>query len=148
MGYILGQININLDLYMKFSTSSRSTMFKDIIPKNISQMFRKTTPIRKRIVISCAMKKFNPSVFKGKSMETETKTWSGFPKRVNTTVEQILGSVRYPSKKVNHLSNVAWDRRILSVPSEQVNQSLWWKLVSKVKYISRKVDWENLAYIR
>ena len=40
----------------KFSSSSRSTEFKDIIPWNISQMITKTVSISTRIVKSYAMK--------------------------------------------------------------------------------------------
>ena len=48
--------NSNLNPLTKFTSSSRSTAFKDILPWNISQMIMKTIPISMRIVISCAMK--------------------------------------------------------------------------------------------
>ena len=48
--------NSNLNPLTKFTSSSRSTEFKDILPWNISQMIIKTIPISMRIVISCAMK--------------------------------------------------------------------------------------------
>ena len=48
-------INSNLNSLKKFTSSSRSTEFKDI-SCNISQMITKTVPISTRIVISCAMK--------------------------------------------------------------------------------------------
>ena len=48
--------NSNLNPLTKFTSSSRSTEFKDILPWNISQMIMKTIPISMRIVISCAMK--------------------------------------------------------------------------------------------
>ena len=56
----------------KFSSSSRRTKFKDILPWNISQMVAKTIPFSTRIVISCAMKKSIPFYFEGKLIETET----------------------------------------------------------------------------
>ena len=49
-------INSNLNPLTKFTSSSRSTEFKDILPWNISQIITKTIPISMRIVISYAMK--------------------------------------------------------------------------------------------
>ena len=49
-------INSNLNPLTKFTSSSRSTEFKDILPWNISQMITKTIPISMRIVISYAVK--------------------------------------------------------------------------------------------
>ena len=49
-------INSNLDPLTKFTSSSRSTKFKDILLWNISQMIMKTVPISMRIVINYAMK--------------------------------------------------------------------------------------------
>ena len=49
-------INSNLNPLKKFTSSSRSTEFKDIFPWNISQMIPKTIPISTRIVISYAVK--------------------------------------------------------------------------------------------
>ena len=49
-------INSNLNPLPKFTSSSKGTKFKDILPWNISQMITKTIPISTRIVISYAMK--------------------------------------------------------------------------------------------
>ena len=49
-------INSNLDPLTKFTSSRRSTEFRDILPWNISQMIMKTIPISTRIVISYAVK--------------------------------------------------------------------------------------------
>ena len=49
-------INSHLNPLTKFTTSSRTTEFKDILPQNISQMITKTIPISARIVISYVMK--------------------------------------------------------------------------------------------
>ena len=49
-------INSNLNPLTKFTSSSRSTKFKDILPWNISQVITKAIPISTRIVISYAMK--------------------------------------------------------------------------------------------
>ena len=47
----------NLNPITKFTSSSRSTEFKDILLWNISRMVKKTVPISARIVISYAMKR-------------------------------------------------------------------------------------------
>ena len=49
-------INSTLNLLTKFTSTSRSTEFKDILPWNISQMIMKTFPISTKIVMSYAMK--------------------------------------------------------------------------------------------
>ena len=56
-------ITSNLNLLTKFSSSS--VEFRDILPRNISQMIMKTVPIHTRMVISYEMKQ---------EMETETTT--------------------------------------------------------------------------
>ena len=53
-------ISSNLNLLTKFTSSSRSTKLKDILPWNISQMITKTIPISTRIVISYVMKQGIP----------------------------------------------------------------------------------------
>ena len=53
-------INSNLNLLTKFTSNSRSTEFKDILPWNISQMITKIVPIITRIVISYVMKRGIP----------------------------------------------------------------------------------------
>ena len=85
-------INSNLNPLTKFTSSSRSTEFKDILPWNISQMIMKTIPISTRIVISYAMKRDIPFEFDGKSVETVTIIWSEFPNGEKPIVEQILVS--------------------------------------------------------
>ena len=50
-------INSNLNLFTKFTSSSRSTEFKDILPWNVSQMIMETASISTRIFISYAMKR-------------------------------------------------------------------------------------------
>ena len=49
-------INSNLNPLTKFTSSSRSTKFKDILPWNISQMIMKTIPISTRIVACYEMR--------------------------------------------------------------------------------------------
>ena len=53
-------INSNLNPLTKFTSSSRSTEFKDIFPRTISQMIKKTIPISMRIVRSYVMKQGIP----------------------------------------------------------------------------------------
>ena len=106
----------NLNPLTKFTSSSRKTEFKDILPWNISQMITKIVPISTRIVISYEMKRASRCQYDGKSMETEKTTWSEFPNGGKAIVEQILAleernksesrTVRItiwdPSRKVNH----------------------------------------------
>ena len=49
-------INSNLNPLTEFTSSSRSTEFKDILLRSISQMITKTVLISMRIVTSYAMK--------------------------------------------------------------------------------------------
>ena len=53
-------INSNLNSLTKFTSSSKITEFKDILPWNISQMITKTILISTRIFISNAMKRGIP----------------------------------------------------------------------------------------
>ena len=128
-------ISSNLNPLTKFTSSSRSTELKgffswnisQMITKtvlwNISQMIMKTVPISTRIVISYTMKWGIPFWVDGKSMETETIT-SKFPNGGKAVVKQILAlkdrnkskrarlrvTVRDPSKNVNYLSRVIWEK--------------------------------------
>ena len=85
-------INSNQNPITKFTSSSGSIKLKDILPWNISQMTTKTIPISTRIVISYAKKQGIRCEFDGKSMETETETWSEFPNGGKAIVEEILAS--------------------------------------------------------
>ena len=67
-------INSNLKPLTKFTSSSRSTKFINILPWNISQMIMKTVPISMRIMINYAMKQDISYEFDRKSMETDTTT--------------------------------------------------------------------------
>ena len=83
-------INSNMNHLKKFSSSSRSTEFKVILPWNV---ITKTVPISTRIVISDTMKRCRASRCElvGKSMETVTTT-SEFPNGGKAIVEHILAS--------------------------------------------------------
>ena len=92
-------INFNLNPLTKFTISSRSTEFKDILSWTISQMITKTIPVSSRIVKSYVMKR-------GISYEAWRKVngnwdnmirisqWRKSHCKTNTsiTVEQILAS--------------------------------------------------------
>ena len=53
-------INSNLEPITKFSSSCRSTMFKDTLPWNTSQLPLTSISISTRIVIGCVMKRGIP----------------------------------------------------------------------------------------
>ena len=55
-------INSKLNSLTKFTSSSRSTEFEDILPCNMSQMITKTVPLSRRIVISNAMTRGIPLI--------------------------------------------------------------------------------------
>ena len=70
-------INSNANPLTNFTSSSRSTEFKDIFPWNIFQMIAKTIPISTRIIISYAMKwgiPLTPSL-DGWSTKAKEATW-------------------------------------------------------------------------
>ena len=85
-------MNSNLNSLTKFTSSSKNTKFKDILPWNIPQMITKTIPISTGIVISYAMKWASCCELVGKSMKTETTTCSEFPHGRKAIAEQILAS--------------------------------------------------------
>ena len=53
-------ISSNLNPLQKYTSSSRSNKFKDIFPKNISQIITKTIPISTKIVMSYVMERIFP----------------------------------------------------------------------------------------
>ena len=83
-------INSNLNPLTKFTSNSRSTELKDILPWNISQMITNTVPTSTRIVLSYVMKR--GIKFDRNSMESETTTLSELPNEGKVIVEQILAS--------------------------------------------------------
>ena len=85
-------INSNMNSLTKFTYSSRSSEFKDILPQNISKMITKTVSISTRIVISYAMKQGILLWIWWKVNGNWDKTWSEFPNRGKAFVEQILAS--------------------------------------------------------
>ena len=125
-------INSNLNPLTKFTSSNRSTEFKDIFPWNMSQMITKIIPISTRIVISNEVKwgilfwvwwKVN-----GNWDDNMIRT-SQWRESHGTIVEQILASedrnkskraetvrvtVRNLSRKVNHLNEVIRNGKIYS----------------------------------
>ena len=117
-------INSNLNPLTKFTNSSRSTKFKDIILWKTSQMITKIIPISTRIVISYAMKqgilvwvycKFNGN---WDNNMIKISQWRESHCRTNTSVKRkkyiqksmtVRVTVRDSSRKVNYLSKVVWD---------------------------------------
>ena len=95
-------------------------------------------------------------------METETTTWSELKESHCRIAEQILASeerkkeqecalitVWDMSRKINHLSKVIWDRKIIKEFTRIGYPVLMTDFkISKDKHISRWVDWESLIYVR
>ena len=67
-------INSNLNPITKFTSSSRSTEFKDILPWSIFLKIKKTIPVSMRKVKGYTMKRGIHFEFDKKSLETETTT--------------------------------------------------------------------------
>ena len=65
-------INSSLNPLTSFSSSSRKTQFKVILPRIISLMITETVPISTKI--SCVIKRGIPFGLEAKSIETETPT--------------------------------------------------------------------------
>ena len=161
-------INSNPNPLTKFISSSRSTEFKDIPLWNISQMITKTVPVSTRIVISNEMKRGITFWIWWKVNENwdnniiSISQWGESHCRTNNRIRRkkriqksrtLRITVWDPSRKVNLLSQVVWDRKIIteftrSISSTRVGKPLLKMDVSKDKYISRQVDWENLIYFR
>ena len=76
----------------KFTSSRKSTEFKDILPWNISQFITKIIPISTRKVIAMRRNEASRFEFNGKSMETDTTTWLEFSNGGKAIVEEIVAS--------------------------------------------------------
>ena len=131
-------INSNLNSLTKLTRSSRSTVFKDILPWNISQMIMKTIPISTRIVISCGMKRgilfwvywkingnWDNSMIKISQLRG-SHCRSIISVRRNKYIQKnrtVTVTVRDPNKKVNHLSKVIWDWKIIIEFSRSISST-------------------------
>ena len=161
-------INSNINPLAKFTSSSRSTEFKDILSWNISQMVVKTIPISTRIVISCAMKQNIPlwiwwkvngnwdnnmiKISQWRESHCKTSTSIRWKKEIQKSRTMRI-TVWNLSWKVSHLSKVIWERKIIaeftwSISSTRIGKSV---LMIDVKVLkdknSRWVDWENLIFV-
>ena len=122
-------INSNLNPLTKFTSSSRSTEFKDILLWNISQIITTTMPISPRIVIIHTMKRgilfwvywkvdgnwdnnmIRPSQWRESHCRTNISV------RINKYIRKsrtVRVTVREASRKVNYLSKVVWDSKIIT----------------------------------
>ena len=124
-------INSNLNPLTKF------TEFKDIFPLNISQMIMETILISTRIVISYAMKQGIPSWVYWKvngnwENMTRISQWRESHCRTNSSVRRkkeiqksrtVKVTVRDPSRKVNHLSKVIWDGKIITEVTRSISST-------------------------
>ena len=97
-------INSNLDLITKFTSSSRSTKLKDILPWNISQMITKNRNLLKDWTI-----KIN-AILKGIKSENITET-SRLIRACATFVGKKLG-LKPKQRRGNPVKEPWWKRRI------------------------------------
>ena len=111
-------INSNLNLITKFTSSSRTTVFKDILPCSISQMIMKTVPISMGIVkLYNETKHLVLSLLESQwklRQQMRISQWRESHCRTNTIVKRkkkiqertVTFKIRDPKRKVNHLSKV------------------------------------------
>ena len=122
-------INSNLNSFIRLTSSSRRTEFKDVLQWNMSHMILKSVPISMRIVISYAIKWGIPFRVWQKSVETET-TWLEFSSGGKAIVEQILA----PEER--HRSRRAW---LWNSQSDiQVQKIIIW-----VRWVEIEKLWKN-----
>ena len=152
----------------KFTSSSRSTEFKNILSWNISEMITKTIPISTRIVISYAMKwgilfwvfwkvngHWDNNIIRNSQWrESHYRITTGIRRKKEIQRSRTVRvTVRDARRKVNHLSKVIWDRKITtkctrSISSTRIGEPMLMVdvKVSKDKHISWWVYWKNLIY--
>ena len=122
-------VNSNLNPLAKFTSSSRSTVFKDVHPWNISQMITKAVPVSPRIVKSYVMRQgillwiWWKVTGNWDSNMIRISRWTESHCRTNTSVRrkkwiQKSSTIRITvwdlSRKVKQFSKVVWDRKIIA----------------------------------
>ena len=154
-------INSNLSPRKKFTSSSRSTELKDILPWNISQDITKTISICTRKVISYVMKPSIPLRIWWKVNENWDNNmiriyqWRESHCRTNTSIRrkkeiQKSRTMRITvwdlSRKVNHLTKVIWDVKVITELTRSISSTkiakpvLWWTLKSpKTKILADRL---------
>ena len=174
----LGQIFSMRNIYInsspnplrKFTSSSRSTEFKDILPWSISQIITKIILINTRIVKSNAIKQDislwiwwkvygnwdNNMIGIFRWRESHCRTNASVWRKEGVQKSRTMRiTVWDPCRKVNHLSKVIWDRKIIaeftrSISSTRIGKPVLMMevKVSKDKNMTRWVAQENLIYVR
>ena len=163
-------INFTLNPLTKFICSKASFEFKDLLPWNISQAITETVPMNTKKVINYEMKQYIPfwvwQKVKGNWGNNVPwfSQWRQNHCRRNTNIRrnkyiQKSRTVRVragdPSRKINHLSKVMWDRKIIteltrSISSTRIHYPVLMMdiKVPKDKHIRIWVDREKLIYVR
>ena len=98
-------IYINSNLNTEFTTNRRSTKFKYILPRNISQMITKNVPISIIIVTSYAIKWDISLGIWWKVNGNWDITWSEVPNEGKVIVEQLLVSGERKKPKEQNYDN-------------------------------------------
>ena len=133
-------------------------------------MITKTVPCSTRIVISNAMKLGIPLWVWQKTNRNwdinmiRILQWRESHCRIKTSIRRkkeiqnsrtVRVTFRGPSRKVNHLSEVIWDRKIITEftrcfsSTRRAYPVLTMDIkVSREKDVSRWVDWENFIFVR
>ena len=132
-------INSNLNPLTKFTSSSRSTEFKDILPWSIFLKIKKTIPVSMRKVKGYTMKWGIRFEFGKKSLETETTTWSEFPNGWKAIVKQVIA----PEKRKKSKRPGLWE----SQSAIQVGKIIIWVKsfeIEKLKEFTRSFSCQPL----
>ena len=113
------QVNSNLNPVIKFTNSSN--MF---LPRNISQMITKTIQSVWEWSTLCSKMGY-PVLNLIKHQWKQTTTWLAFPiwgnhYRTNTSMRVRIWD---PSRKINHLCKVVWDRKIITEFTRSINST-------------------------
>ena len=143
-------INSNLKPLTKFTRISRSTEFKGMIPWNIPQMITQTVPISTRIVINSAVKWGIPLCIWWKVNGNWDNNMISIPQRreshcrTKTSIKRKIEKSRTVritvcdlSRKVNSLSKVVWDWKIITEFTRSINSTRIGKKVKRVWFKKR-----------
>ena len=104
-------IYINSNLNTEFTKSSRSTKFKLVLPRNVSQIITKNVSISTRIVISYAIKRDIPLRIWWKVIGNWYKTWSQVPDEWKVIVKQEVSeeTKKKKTQKSRTMIITVWD---------------------------------------
>ena len=145
-------INSNLNPLTEFTSSRRSTEFKDILPWNITQMITKAIQIS-TIVISYAVKLRQQHDHNFQWCESHCRINSSIRRKKQIETSRTVEITAWdPRRKVNNLSKSVSERKIIteftrSIHSTRIGKPVLMIDVKVSKHISRWVD-QDLCWMK